>query len=140
MARTRLALFVAVLLGGSAAAQMLAGFDGQLTGWRLTWLVIAIATAALGAWKSFERRARTICQSAVPDALQGRFHSASRLVGWGFTPVAAGLAGIVAQAVSLRAAFGVFAIACAGLIYPFLKVVTSSALKADNPARELVRS
>jgi len=72
--------------------------------------------------------------------LQGRFHSASRLVGWGFTPVAAALAGVVAQAFSFRVAFGVFAIACAGLVYPFLRVVTSSALKADSPAGELVRS
>ena len=76
--------------------------------------------------------ARTIYQSVVPDALQGRFHSASRLVGWGFTPIAAGLAGVVAQAVSFRAAFAVFAIACAGLVVPFLRVVTSSALTAGG--------
>jgi hypothetical protein len=73
--------------------------------------------------------ARTIYQSRVPDELQGRFHAASRLVGWGFNPIAAAIAGVVAQAVSFRAAFAVFAVACAALVYPFLKVVTAKELE-----------
>jgi len=100
---------------------------------RASAIPIAVAAFAAGVGGTmWVVNARTIYQSVVPDALQGRFHSASRLVGWGFTPVAAGLAGIVAQAVSFQAAFGVFAISCAGLVYPFLKVVTSTALRAES--------
>ncbi len=77
--------------------------------------------------------ARTIYQSLVPDELQGRFHSASRLVGWGLNPIAAGLAGVVAQAVSFRAAFALFAVACACLVYPFLRVMTPAALEVQQP-------
>jgi len=100
---------------------------------RVSALPIGMAAFAAGMGGTmWTVNARTIYQSAVPDALQGRFNSASRLVGWGFTPIAAALAGVVAQAVSFRAAFGVFAVACAGLVYPFLKVVTSQALKAGG--------
>ncbi|GAA1876468.1 MFS transporter [Asanoa iriomotensis] len=73
---------------------------------------------------------RVIIQSAVPDGMLGRFNAASRLVGWGATPIAAGLAGVLAQTVGYRLAFGVFAVLCASLVVPFLRVVTDDALKA----------
>lgn len=100
---------------------------------------IAVAVAAFAAGLGgtmWVVNARTIYQSLVPDELQGRFHAASRLVGWGMNPIAAALAGVVAQTVSFRVAFAVFAVACAGLVYPFLKVVTPAAL--DERPRELV--
>jgi MFS family permease len=78
---------------------------------------------------------RVIIQSAVPDGLLGRFNAASRLVGWGMTPVAAGLAGLLAQTLGYRVAFAVFAVACALLVVPFLRIVTPVALAAatDRP-------
>ena len=77
---------------------------------------------------------RVIIQSAVPNELLGRFNAASRLVGWGMTPIAAAVAGILAQLLSFRAAFGAFAIGCAALVYPYLKIVTPAAIAAaDRP-------
>ncbi|SDM15342.1 MFS transporter [Nonomuraea jiangxiensis] len=77
---------------------------------------------------------RVIIQSSVPDHLLGRFNAASRLVGWGLTPVAALIAGVLAQSVGYRFAFGVFAVVCVCLVIPYLRVVTDSALRvADQP-------
>ncbi|MDG4823380.1 MFS transporter [Asanoa sp. WMMD1127] len=86
---------------------------------------------------------RVIIQSAVPDGMLGRFNAASRLVGWGTTPIAAALAGVLAQTLGYRVAFGAFAILCALLVIPFLKVVTDDALTAalapaEPTAREAV--
>ncbi|HTZ45361.1 MAG TPA: MFS transporter [Jatrophihabitans sp.] len=76
---------------------------------------------------------RVITQSFVPQELLGRFSAASRLVSWGMQPVAAATAGALAL-VSYRLAFGAFAVLCLGLVYPFLKVVTSAAIApADEP-------
>jgi MFS family permease len=78
---------------------------------------------------------RVIVQSAVPDGMLGRFNAASRLVGWGMTPVAAALAGVLAQVAGFRVAFGVFAVLCALLVVPYLRVVTTEAITAalDQP-------
>ncbi|MEV0717687.1 MFS transporter [Asanoa sp. NPDC050611] len=73
---------------------------------------------------------RVIIQSAVPDGMLGRFNAASRLVGWGATPIAAGLAGVLAQTLGYRVAFGAFAVICALLVVPFLRIVTNDALAA----------
>jgi hypothetical protein len=58
----------------------------------------------------------------------GRFSAASRLVGWGTAPVAAAVAGVLAGAVGYRAAFAFFAVVCAALVIPYLRVVTREAL------------
>jgi MFS family permease len=71
---------------------------------------------------------RVIVQSLVPNEMLGRFSSASRLVSWGMTPVAALIAGTLAQAAGFRVAFGFFAVACAALLVPFLSVLTKDAL------------
>ena len=76
---------------------------------------------------------RLIAQTLVPDRMLGRFSAASRLVGWGTTPVAALLGGVLAQTVGYRVAFGVFAVACAALVVPYLRVMTPQAL-ATEPA------
>ncbi|MFI5844844.1 MFS transporter [Catenuloplanes sp. NPDC051500] len=67
---------------------------------------------------------RFITQSLVPADMLGRFSAASRLVAWGMTPVAAILAGILAQVFSYQVAFGFFAVLCVLLVYPFFTVVT----------------
>ena len=82
---------------------------------------------------------RVIVQSAVPDGMLGRFNAASRLVGWGMTPVAAALAGVLAQVAGFRVAFGVFAVVCALLVVPYLRVVTTEAIAAVVDQPEEVR-
>ena len=72
---------------------------------------------------------------AQSSAGLGRFNAASRLVGWGMTPIAAAVAGILAQLLSFRAAFGAFAIGCAALVYPYLKIVTPAAIAAADRSR-----
>lgn len=78
---------------------------------------------------------RVIYQTLVPNDMLGRFSAASRLVGWGTTPVAAAIAGVLATTVNYRVAFGVFAVVCAALVIPFLRVVTAAAVaEVDKPA------
>lgn len=80
---------------------------------------------------------RVISQSLVPNELLGRFNAASRLISWGTVPVAAAIAGGVAELLGFRVAFGVFAVACLLLIYPFLKVITQESLApVDAPVAE----
>lgn len=98
-------------------------------------LVGAAAFAAGLGGTMWTVNSRVVIQSVVPEQMLGRFSAASRLVGWGMTPVAALAAGLIAQAVGYRAAFGAFAVVCAALVYPFLRVVTPSALAAA-PAPE----
>jgi MFS family permease len=77
--------------------------------------------------------ARVIYQSLVPDDMLGRFSAASRLVGWGATPVAAAVAGVLAGAVGYRVAFAVFAVVCAALAIPYLRILTREALDGVLP-------
>lgn len=82
---------------------------------------------------------RVITQSVVPDEMLGRFNAASRLISWGMLPVAAAIAGGLAQLLGYRVAFGFFAVLCVLLVYPFLKVVTPARLaEADEPAEKPV--
>jgi MFS family permease len=79
--------------------------------------------------------ARVITQSFVPEHMLGRFNSASRLISWGTMPVAAAVAGALAQLLGYRVAFGFFAVLCAMLVIPFLRVVTDRAIApVDQPA------
>ncbi|GAA3451801.1 MFS transporter [Dactylosporangium matsuzakiense] len=78
---------------------------------------------------------RVIQQALVPNEMFGRFSAATRLVSWGMAPVAALLAGGLAQLVSYRVAFGVFGVACLVLVIPFLRVVTADAVRdVDRPS------
>lgn len=78
--------------------------------------------------------ARVIYQTLVPNEMLGRFSAASRLVGWGTAPIAAALAGVLATTIDYRVAFGVFAVVCAGLVLPYLRVVTADAVaEVDRP-------
>jgi MFS family permease len=71
---------------------------------------------------------RVIIQTLVPDDMLGRFSAASQMIGWGTAPVAAALAGVLAQYAGFHVAFGVFAVICLLIVIPFLRVVTSDAL------------
>lgn len=71
---------------------------------------------------------RVICLTVVPDHLLGRFNAAARVVGWGTAPVAAALAGILAQLAGFQVAFGFFAVLAGLLVFPYLRVVTAKAI------------
>ncbi|MFJ8916117.1 MFS transporter [Amycolatopsis sp. NPDC102389] len=80
---------------------------------------------------------RVISQSLVPNELLGRFSAASRLLSWGMLPVSAAIAGGLAELFGFQVAFGVFAVVCLLMIYPFLRVITAAAIaEADAPAGE----
>jgi len=77
---------------------------------------------------------RVIIQSLVPDEMLGRFNAASQMIGWGTAPVAAALAGVLAQFAGYHVAFGFFAVICLLIVVPFLRVVTGGALaKTEGP-------
>ena len=46
-------------------------------------------------------------------------------------PIAAGIAGAIAQFASFRAAFGLFAVMCAALVYPYLRIMTTEVVSSD---------
>ncbi|KAA2261531.1 MFS transporter [Solihabitans fulvus] len=98
------------------------------------WLVgVAAFFAGIGG-TMWTVNSRVISQSLVPNELLGRFNAASRLVSWGMTPVAAAVAGGLAQWLGFRVAFGFFAVICVALIYPFLRVITREAVaEVDAP-------
>ncbi|MEU9693018.1 MFS transporter [Amycolatopsis japonica] len=80
---------------------------------------------------------RVISQSLVPNELLGRFGAASRLLSWGMLPVSAAVAGGLAELFGFQIAFGVFAVVCLLMVYPFLRVITADAVaEADAPAAE----
>jgi MFS family permease len=81
--------------------------------------------------------ARVIYQTLVPSGMLGRFSAASRLVGWGMTPIAAAIAGVLATTLNYRVAFGFFAVLAAALVIPYLRVVTAKAVAVvDEPVVE----
>lgn len=107
------------------------------------WVIGAAAFVAGAGGTMWSVNSRVITQSFVPNEMLGRFSAASRLVAWGMTPVAAVIAGTVAQLVNYRVAFGLFAVLCLGLVYPFLKVVTQdkiAAVDAPDEDAEVVSS
>jgi Major Facilitator Superfamily len=92
-------------------------------------LPIAAAAFVAGAGGTmWTVNSRVIVQVFVPDDMLGRFSSASRMVAWGMTPVAAFVVGVLAQVFSYRVAFGFFAALCLGLVYPFFRVITAAAM------------
>lgn len=97
------------------------------------WAVGAAAFAAGVGGTMWTVNSRIIVQSVVPGHLLGRFSAASRLIGWGSAPVAATVAGLLAQIAGFRVAFGFFAVLAAALAYPFLRVVTAAAVARAEP-------
>lgn len=73
--------------------------------------------------------ARTISQALVDTDMMGRYHAAARLFSWGAVPVGAGIAGVLAEVVGLRAAFVVFVVATLVLVVPFLRTFTAVSQK-----------
>ena len=80
---------------------------------------------------------RVIYQTLVPSDMLGRFSAASRLVGWGCAPIAGAISGVLATTFGYRTAFGAFAVLCAAMTVPFLRVVTAKAVGVvDQPTEE----
>jgi MFS family permease len=92
------------------------------------WPIGAAAFVAGAGGTMWTVNSRVIAQSFVPVHLLGRFSSASRLISWGSLPVAAAVGGALAQLLGYHVAFGLFAVLCAMLVIPFLRVVTVDAI------------
>jgi MFS family permease len=92
------------------------------------WAIGAAAFIAGAGGTMWTVNSRVITQSFVPNDMLGRFSAASRLVAWGMAPIAAAVAGALAQLVSYQVAFGTFAVLCLLLIHPFLRLITADAV------------
>jgi membrane protein implicated in regulation of membrane protease activity len=72
----------------------------------------------------------------VRNETLGRFSAVNRLVGWGAGAIAAATAGVLATAISYRAAFGAFAIVSAMLIISYIRVVTAKTNGSSGRSRD----
>ncbi|KVR02630.1 transporter [Burkholderia ubonensis] len=99
------------------------------------WAVAASAFAGGLGGTLWSVNSRTISQALVPGALFGRYNAAARLFSWGAMPVGAGLGGVLAECVGMRAAFAAFAVVTLLLVMPFLSIAMPKALnvEANNP-------
>jgi MFS family permease len=101
------------------------------------WLVGFAAFVAGVGGTMWTVNSRMISQSLVPNEMLGRYSAASRQMAWGINPLAAGLAGVLAQVFGFKVAFGFFAVAALLLIYPFLRVITPETVaEVDAPAKD----
>jgi MFS family permease len=92
--------------------------------------VVAVCAAAVAAGFGSVVWTVTVAshlQIAVPRVLLGRTVAAYRWVGWTAFPVGSGVAGAIAEAVSLQAAFAVFALGAAVLAAAFFRLVPADA-------------
>lgn len=94
------------------------------------WAVAASAFAGGLGGTLWTVNARTLSQALVPSALLGRYNAAARLFSWGAMPIGAGLGGLIAEYLGMRAAFVGFGIATLLLIVPFLRIATPATLDA----------
>ncbi|MGH8827209.1 MAG: hypothetical protein ACRDVZ_06305 [Jiangellaceae bacterium] len=84
---------------------------------------VVIAGAGATIWRVL---VATIRHNVVPEHLMGRVYAASRLISWGVLPLGAGLAGILADAVGIRATLA-GAAGLAVLLVALFPMVTSGA-------------
>lgn len=92
---------------------------------------VALGMVAAGAGSSIWRiLAATIRQNLTPAGLLGRVYAASRVISWGVIPIGAGLAGLGAELLSVRAVFAIGTV-LAGLI---LVIFIPFALRHDLSA------
>ncbi|MFF9203830.1 MFS transporter [Streptomyces sp. NPDC014986] len=123
------------LLGrkGAMFADLLGTLVLVATPWLTSSLVLNTVAAFLGGMGGvlWSVNSRTIGQSLVPDALLGRYTAALRMFSWGALPLGSALAGAIAQAAGLSAAFAVFALAAAVIIVPFLRWMPAGELTAE---------
>ncbi|MEU6556718.1 MFS transporter [Streptomyces sp. NPDC046915] len=122
---------------GAMFADLLGTLVLVATPWLTSSLVLNTGAAFLGGMGGvlWSVNSRTIGQSLVPDALLGRYTAALRMFSWGALPLGSALAGALAQAAGLSAAFAVFSLAAAGLIVPFLRWMPAGELTAEPTAR-----
>lgn len=115
---------------------MLADLVGTLilvaTPWLTSSLVLNAGAAFFGGMGGvlWSVNSRTIGQSLVPDALLGRYTAALRMFSWGALPLGSALAGALAEAAGMSAAFALFAVAAFLIIFPFLRL-----MPAGDPTR-----
>jgi MFS family permease len=100
------------------------------------WVVAAAAFLGGMGGTLWTVNSRTISQHLVAAEMMGRYSAASRLFSWGAMPVGAGLIGVLAEFFGIRFAFGVFAVATALLVVPFLRVVTPAVFDEVNAKAE----
>lgn len=148
------ALVAALGVGGLAGA-LAVGASNRLFGRRrvmfanvfLTCAMVAVPAVTTNVWAVgfaaflggvggglWTVNSRTISQILVSPDMMGRYSAAARLFGWGSIPLGTALAGVLAQWFGPKAAFVVFAVATAAVIFPFLRTFTPGAL-ADIEAR-----
>jgi MFS family permease len=70
-------------------------------------------------------------QRITPDRLLGRMNASYRLVGWGTMPLGALLGGVLAEALGLRAAFGVAAVSVLAVLVGFGFVTEETVARAE---------
>ncbi|MGW1888470.1 MFS transporter [Streptomyces sp. NPDC001970] len=122
------------MLGARRA--MFADLIGTATMVALPALTTSIWAVAAGAFLGgmggtlWTVNARTITQRVVPDEMLGRYGAAARLFSFGAMPLGAALVGLLAELGGMRLAFGVFAVAAAATLVPFLRNVTQSAMRS----------
>jgi MFS family permease len=71
-------------------------------------------------------------QRITPDRLLGRMNASYRLVGWGSMPIGALLGGVLAEAIGLRAAFGVAAVVVLAVLSGFRFVTEGAIARAEG--------
>ena len=68
---------------------------------------------------------------AVPDGLRGRVGAAYRTVSFGAMALGAGIGGLAAEAVGVRAVFAGCALLTVAMLVPFARVVTEAAMRGE---------
>lgn len=104
---------VALLVPGLSRNVVLVAASGLLTGAFSIWNVITVS----------------LRQRTIPDHLLGRVNSAYRLLGWGSMPIGAGLGGLVAEWLSVRAVFLLAGGITLLLLIPLRLVITDKAIE-----------
>lgn len=104
---------VALLVPGLTRNVALVAASGLLTGAFSIWNVITVS----------------LRQRTIPDHLLGRVNSAYRLLGWGSMPIGAGLGGLVAEWLSVRAVFLLAGGVTLLLLIPLRLVITDRAIE-----------
>jgi MFS family permease len=113
------------LLVGLALAPSFGFALAAILFWQLTYSLIVINGVS-------------IRQMVVPDHLQSRVNTTARMIAWGGTPFGAALGGILAEAISVRAAYllmalGVLASAAVGWFSPLRK---RDQQNSETPSRQ----
>ncbi|GAB3157508.1 MFS transporter [Micromonospora sonneratiae] len=135
-------LLVGALGAGGTVGTLLVSAFNRLFGRRQVMFANIFLTAAMVAFPAFSTNvwlagvgaflgglgsglwvvnSRTVSQTLVPPDMMGRYSAASRLFGWGSSPIGAGVAGLLAEWFGPRTAFAVFTVIALTVVVPFLR-------------------